>query len=162
VRFKLVKIGIMICDRNRTCTGNKCFKSIIERDGAFAKYPQDERIEIVGWIACGGCPGERLEYAPADMKKFGAEVIHLASCYLAGYPICPYIEDHRNYIEKVVGLPVTVGTHPMPRNYLNAHGTIGDWKRDDAYNWLAEITGDAEDADKYDSTSPGFLKKPQT
>jgi predicted metal-binding protein len=159
VRFKLVKIGIMICDRNRTCTGNKCFKSIIERDGAFAKYPQNERIEIVGWIACGGCPGERLEYAPADMKKFGAEAIHLASCYLAGYPICPYIEDHKNYIEKVVGLPVTVGTHPMPRNYLNAHGIIGDWKRDDADNWLAGITGDAEDAGKYDSTSPDFLKK---
>ena len=68
----------------------------------------------------GGCPGERLELAPADMKKFGAEVIYLASCYLAGYPICPYIEDHKNYIEKVVGLPVKVGTHPMPHNYLDA------------------------------------------
>jgi len=44
----LVKIGIMICDRNRTCTGYKC-KSIIERDGAFAKYPKDEPIEVVGW-----------------------------------------------------------------------------------------------------------------
>ena len=34
----MVKVGVMICDRNRTCTGNRCFKSIIERDGAFAKY----------------------------------------------------------------------------------------------------------------------------
>jgi predicted metal-binding protein len=159
--LRMVKIGIMMCDRNRTCTGNKCFKSIIERDGAFAKYPRDEPIEVVGWIACGGCPGERLEYAPADMKRFGAEVIYLASCYLAGYPICPYIEDHKNYIEKVVGLPVTVGTHPMPRNYLNAHSNTGDWKRDDAYKWLGEITGNAEDADKYDSTNPDFLKNRQ-
>jgi len=27
--------------------------------------------------------------------------------------------------------------------------------------WLGEITGNAEHADKYDSTNPGFLKKPQ-
>jgi predicted metal-binding protein len=159
LRFKMVKVGIMICDRNRTCTGNKCFKSIIERDGAFAEYAEDEPIEVVGWMACGGCPGERLEYAPTDMKKFGAEVIHLASCYLAGFPICPYIEDQKNYIEKVVGLPVKVGTHPMPRNYLDAHERIGDWKRDDAAKWLGEITGSLEDADKYDSTNPNFLRK---
>jgi predicted metal-binding protein len=155
----LVKIGVMICDRNRTCTGNKCFKSIIERDGAFAEYPKDEPIEVVGWMACGGCPGERLEYAPADMKKYGAEEIYLASCYLAGYPICPYIEDHKKYIETVVGLPVKVGTHPMPSNYIKAHTKIGDWKRDDADKWLGPVMGDKADADKYDSTSPNFLKK---
>lgn len=155
----MVKIGVMICDRNRTCTGNKCFKSITERDGAFSKYPKDERIEVVGWSACGGCPGERLESAPADMKKFGAEVIYLASCYLAGYPICPYIEDHKKYIETVVGLPVKVGTHPMPRNYLNAHEKIGDWKRDSADKWLTDITGDSSNAEKYDSTNPNFLLK---
>jgi predicted metal-binding protein len=155
----LVKIGIIICDRNRTCTGNKCFKSIIERDGAFSKYPKDEPIEVVGWMACGGCPGERLEYAPADMKKYGAEEIYLASCYLAGYPICPYIEDHKKYIETVVGLPVKVGTHPMPANYVKAHTKIGDWKQDEADQWLEHITGDEDDADKYDSTNPNFLKK---
>ena len=78
--IQMVKLGIMICDRNRTCVGNKCFRAIIERDGVFRKYPKDEPIEVVGWMACGGCPGERLEYAPDDMKKYGAEVILLASC----------------------------------------------------------------------------------
>jgi predicted metal-binding protein len=155
----MVKVGIMICDRNRTCTGNKCLKSINERDGAFADYPKDEPIEVVGWMACGGCPGERLEAAPADMKKYGAEVIYLASCYLAGYPICSYIEDHKKYIENVVGLPVKVGTHPMPSNYIKAHTKAGDWKRDGADKWLEGITGSQENADKYDSTNPNFLKK---
>ena len=155
----MVKVGLIICDRNRTCTGNKCFKSINERDGAFAKYPKSEPIEVVGWMACGGCPGERLEAAPADMKKYGAEVIYLASCYLAGYPICPYIEDHKNYIENIVGLPVVVGTHPMPSNYIKAHTKTGDWKRDDAEKWLKEIKRSQGDSDKYDSTNPNFLKK---
>lgn len=149
----------MICDRNRTCTGNKCFRSIIERDGAFKKIAKDEPIEVVGWIACGGCPGERLEYAPADMKKYGAEVIYLASCYLAGYPVCPYIKDHKTYIENVVGLPVVVGTHPMPQNYIDAHEKAGDWDRDDARVFLVNVMGDPEAARKYDSTNPNFLKE---
>jgi hypothetical protein len=113
----------------------------------------------VGWVACGGCPGERLEYAPADMKKYGAEVIYLASCYLAGYPVCPYIRDHKTYIENVVGLPVVVGTHPMPQNYIDAHEKAKDWDRDNAREWLANITGDPKAARKYDSTRPDFLKK---
>ena len=155
----MVKIGIIICDRNRTCTGNKCFKSVNERDGAFEKLPGNEPIEVVGWSTCGGCPGERLETAPSDMKKYGAEVIYLASCHLAGYPASPYIEDHKNYIEKITGLPVKIGTHPMPRNYLNGHEKIGDWIRDKADKWLTEVTGNQDDADKYDSTYPNFLRK---
>jgi predicted metal-binding protein len=155
----MVKIGVMICDRNRKCTGNKCFKSILERDGVFSEYPEGEPIELVGWMACGGCPGERLEFAPADMKKFGAEVIFLASCYLAGYPVCPYIRDHKTYIENVVGLPVVVGTHPMPQNYIEAHLKAGDWDRDGAWDFLKNVTGDPEKANKYDSTNPKFLKK---
>lgn len=155
----MVKIGVMICDRNRTCTGNKCFKSILDRDGAFSKYSADEPIEVVGWVACGGCPGERLEYAPADMKKFGAEVIYLASCYLAGYPACPYIRDHKTYIENVVGLPVVVGTHPMPQNYIDAHEKAKDWDRDNVRELLTNIIGDPESAKKYDSTRLDFLKE---
>jgi len=151
----MVKVGIMICDRNRKCTGNKCFRSIIERDGAFRKY-KDEPIEVVGWMACGGCPGERLEFAPADMKKYGAEVIYLASCYLAGYPPCPYIKDHKTYIENYVGLPVVIGTHPMPQNYIDTHEKAGDWEGLDEY--LKEITNDPEGAHKYDSTRADYTE----
>ena len=155
----MVKIGVMICDRNRKCTGNKCFKSILERDGVFSDYPDEELIQVVGWMACGGCPGERLEFAPADMKKFGAEVIYLASCYLAGYPVCPYIKDHKTYIENVVGLPVIVGTHPMPQNYIDAHEKAGDWDRDNAWEFLEKIVGSSSASRKYDSTNPNFLKE---
>lgn len=152
----MVKVGIMICDRERTCTGNKCFRSVIERDGAFKEYPVDEPIEVVGWITCGGCPGERLEHSPTDMKKYGAEVIHLASCYLACYPPCPYIEDHIKYIENYVGLPVIVGTHPMPQNYIDTHEKAGDWKGYEKH--LEKVTGDPEGAHKYDSTRPDYAE----
>ena len=150
----MVKVGIMICDRNRKCTGNKCFKSIIERDGVFKKYAKDEPIEVVGWMTCGGCPGERLEFAPAEMKKYGADVIYLASCYLAGYPPCPHIDVHKQYIEEYVGVPVVIGTHPMPQNYIDCHAKIGDWEGHEEH--LEAVLNDPEGAHKYDSTRPGY------
>ena len=155
----MVKIGIMICDRNRKCTGNKCFRSINERDGQFANIPKDEPIEVVGWITCGGCPGERLEFSPADMKKYGAEAIYLASCYLAGYPACPYIEDHKTFIENIVELPVIIGTHPMPQNYIDGHEAAGDWKRDNVKEYLKPLSQDKEASLKYDSTQSDYVKK---
>lgn len=155
----MVRIGIMICDRNRKCTGGKCFMSIEERDGAFARYPENEPIDIVGFISCGGCPGERLEFSPADMKKYGAQVIHLATGYLAGYPACPYIRDHIQYIENYVGLPVVVGTHPMPQNYVDAHEKAGDWDRDNVREFVKSLAEDNEASLKYDSTQPDFPRK---
>jgi len=157
--IRMVKIGIIVCERNRTCTGGKCFMSIEDRTGAFAHYPKDEPIEVVGWITCGGCPGERLESAPAEMKKYGAEVIHLASGFLAGYPPCPYIRDFIQYIENYVGLPVVVGTHPMPQNYIDAHEAAGDWDRAGVREFLADLVNDKEASLRYDSTRPDFLKR---
>ncbi len=154
----MAKIGIIICDRNRTCTGGKCFIAIRERTGAFKKYPKDEPLEVVGFITCGGCPGERLEFAPAEMKKYGAEEIVLASGFLAGYPPCPYLEDFVQYIEHYVGLPVVVGSHPMPTNYINAHLAAGDWDRCGVREYLELLTDDPEASDRYDSTRPDFLK----
>jgi len=153
----MVKIGVMICDRNRKCTGNKCFRAIIGREGMFSLYPADEKIEVIGWMTCGGCPGERLEHAPADMKKYGADVIYLASCYLAGYPACPYIKDHKDYIENVVGLPVVIGTHPMPQNYVDTHHAIGDWERDGVEEYVNPLISNAKASEKYDSTRSSYM-----
>jgi len=132
--------------------------AIRERTGAFKKYPKDEPLEVVGFITCGGCPVERLEFAPAEMKKYGAEEIVLASGFLAGYPPCPYLEDFIQYIEHYVGLPVVVGSHPMPTNYINAHLAAGDWDRCGVREYLELLTDDPEASDRYDSTRPDFLK----
>ena len=154
----MAKIGIMICDRERTCIGGKCFMAVRERAGVFSKYPKDEPLEVVGFIACGGCPGERLERTPAEMKKYGAEEIVLASCFFAGYPPCPYVDDFVQYIEHYVGLPVVLGSHPMPTNYNNAHLAAGDWERSGVMEYVEPLMADREASDHYDSTRPDFLK----
>jgi len=152
----LAKIGIIICNRERTCIGGKCFMAVQERAGVFRKYPKDEPLEVVGYLPCGGCPGERLERAPAEMKKYGAEEIVLASCFLAGYPPCPYLEDFIGYIENYVGLPVVVGSHPMPTNYIKAHRRAGDWTAKHQ-QYLQPLVDDETASDRYDSTRPDFL-----
>ena len=80
-----VKVGIIICDRYRTCAGGKCLRSLRNREGAFSIY-KDREVELVGYTTCGGCPGGNIEYAPEEMIKNGANVIHFATGMVVGYP----------------------------------------------------------------------------
>jgi predicted metal-binding protein len=129
-----------------------------ERVGVFKKYPKDEPLVVVGYVACGGCPGELLERAPAEMKKYGAEEIVLASCFFAGYPPCPYIDNFIQYIESCVGLPVVVGSHPMPTNYITAHQKAGDWERENFRKYFPILINGEVASNRYDSMRPDFLK----
>ena len=123
----MTKLGVIICDRWNTCAGGKCLRSLAEREGGFGRY-KDQEVSLVGYTTCGGCPGGNVEYAPAEMKKNGAEVIHLATGLLVGYPPCPYIDDFVNFIQVKYGFEVVLGTHPIPQNYYDTHMTLGTWE----------------------------------
>lgn len=122
-----VKVAIIICDRYKSCAGGKCFRSAQNREGAFSRYKGQE-VEIVGFTSCGGCPGGNVETSPEEMKKNGAQVIHLATGLVVGYPPCPHIEYFRAFIQKKYGLEVVVGTHPIPEKYFKVHAALGTWK----------------------------------
>ena len=121
------KIGIIICDRYRNCAGGKCFRALQNREGAFDIYKKDEDVEIVGYTSCGGCPGGNIEYAPEEMKKNGADVIHFATGFVVGYPPCPYIDDFKKFIKEKYQMKVVVGTHPIPEKYRITHSKLGTW-----------------------------------
>ena len=133
---KRTKIGIIICDRYRTCGGGKCFRALQNREGAFDIYREDEDVELVGYTNCGGCPGGNIEYAPEEMKKNGAEVIHFATGFVVGYPPCPYIDHFKKFIKEKYKMKVVVGTHPIPEKYRITHSKLGTW---DAPEWEALI-----------------------
>jgi predicted metal-binding protein len=122
-----MKIGIIICDRYRGCGAGKCLRAMRERAGAFARYPADEPLELVGLAGCGGCPGGNVEYVPAEMIGNGAEAIHLATGLVVGYPPCPHLDFFNAFIERRYGVPVVVGTHPVPETYHQVHWDLDSW-----------------------------------
>ncbi|MCD6578164.1 CGGC domain-containing protein [bacterium] len=126
---KKIKIGIIICDRYKLCAGGKCFRSMKHREGAFTQYKKEDQLEIVGYTTCGGCPGGNIEYAPEEMIKNGAKIIHFATGMVVGYPPCPYIQHFKDFIEEQYKVEVVIGTHPIPEKYYTVHKKLGTWEK---------------------------------
>lgn len=143
------KLGIIICDRWRRCAGGKCLRALRQREGAFSRY-RDEEVELVGYTTCDGCPGGNVEYAPAEMKKNGVEVVHLATGLLVGYPPCPFIDDFQKFIEEKYGIEVVLGTHPIPQNYFETHDVLGTWTGQEWQGRLQETLTDEGARRSYD------------
>jgi hypothetical protein len=70
------------------------------------------------------------------MKNNGAEVVHLATGMIVGYPPCPRIAYFSRFIKEKYGMEVIAGTHPIPQNYYTAHMSLGSW---DTTAWKALI-----------------------
>jgi predicted metal-binding protein len=136
------KIGIIICDRYRCCAGGKCLRAMRNREGAFSIYKNTE-IELVGYTTCDGCPGGNVEYTGEEMVKNGVEVIHLATGLVVGYPPCPYINTFKAFL-------VVVGTHPIPKKYLDMHTHLGTWKDATWKPLIAPTMSDEETRASYD------------
>ena len=113
------------------------------REGAFSLYI-DTEVELVGYTSCDGCPGGNIEYAGEEMVKNGAQVIHLATGLVVGYPPCPYIQTFKDFIEARYDVKVVVGTHPIPQKYLDMHTQLGTW---DAPEWKSLIAPTLADED---------------
>ena len=146
---KKIKIGIIICDRYHRCAGGKCFRSLRNREGAFRRYENME-VEVVGYTTCDGCPGGNVEYAVDEMKNNGAEVIHLATGLIVGYPPCPHITYFHDFINKKYDLEVVYGTHPIPQKYLTMHNRLKTWDEQKWQNIIQTTLGDEKTRLSYD------------
>lgn len=145
-----MKIGIIICERYKTCAGGKCFRAIQNREGAFEIYSKKEPLEIVGYASCGGCPGGNIEYGPEEMVKNGVEVIHLATGFVVGYPPCPYISYFKKFMEEKYKIKVVVGTHPIPQKYFITHTKLETWQTNEWQEFIKPTLGNEELRKKYD------------
>jgi predicted metal-binding protein len=119
------------------------------REGAFSVYTEGE-VELVGFTTCDGCPGGNIEYAGEEMVKNGAQVIHLATGMVVGYPPCPSIEVFRAFLEKRYGVKVVVGTHPIPKKYLDMHASLGTWENATWKPLIEPTMADKETRERYD------------
>ncbi|MCI0473955.1 MAG: CGGC domain-containing protein [Ignavibacteria bacterium] len=144
-----VKIGILICDRYRSCAGGKCFRAIKERAGAFSIY-RDKEIEVAGYTSCGGCPGGNVENSMEELIKNKVDTVHFATGFVVGYPPCPYINQFKLLIEKKHGLKVVVGTHPIPEKYYLTHMKIKTWDSEEMTDFTAPTLCDVQTRLSYD------------
>ena len=138
-----IKIGIIICDRYSTCAGGKCLRSLRNREGAFSIYKGKE-VELAGYTSCDGCPGGNIEYTPEEMKKNGAQVIHLATGLIVGYPPCPRITYFRDFIKEQYGLEVVFGTHPIPQKYYDTNTKLKTWESKNRQEIIKPTLADEE------------------
>ncbi len=143
------KIGIIICNRYRTCAGGKCLRAMRNREGAFSIYA-DTDVELVGYTTCDGCPGGNVEYTGEEMVKNGAQVIHLATGMLVGYPPCPYIETFKAFLENRYSVKVISGTHPIPKKYIDLHTKLKTWESPAWQSLLAPTMADEATRAAYD------------
>lgn len=139
----MTRVGIIICNRYSACAGGKCLRSLRDRAGGFARYAGED-LELVGYTTCGGCPGGNVEYAPEEMGHNGAEVIHLATGLVVGFPPCPHIDYFRKFIPRKFGIPVVVGTHPVPEKYHLIHKELRTWETMTAKDDLQQLLADRE------------------
>jgi hypothetical protein len=74
------------------------------------------------------------------------------------HPPCIYLEDFRKFVKERTGLPVFIGTHPMPANYIKLHEKLDDWSEN--YKKFLEESQliDQEESIKYDSTLDSYMK----
>lgn len=144
------KIGVIICGRYQSCAGGKCLRALHNREGAFTLYKDEKNVEIVGYTTCGGCPGGNVEYAPLEMAKNGAEVIHLATGLVVGYPPCPRIDYFCNFIASKYSIDVIVGTHPIPQNYYLQHKALKTWNSSKGQEYIKHIVSDEKMRLTYD------------
>jgi len=143
------RIGIIICDRYKSCAGGKCFRALRNREGAFSIY-KDTEVEVAGYTSCGGCPGGNIEYAGEEMIKNGVTTIHLATGLLVGYPPCPSIDYFVKFMEERYKVRVVVGTHPIPAKYLAIHERLGTWTAAEWKPLLAATITDEKTRAAYD------------
>lgn len=96
-----MNLGIIRCQQTEhRCPGTKCLQGAQHHQYAFTAY-EEEPINLVGFVTCGGCPGKNVDARAAELIKRGADSIALASCISRGNPIdfpCP----HRTRIEALV------------------------------------------------------------
>lgn len=84
------------------------------------------------------------------MKKNGAQVIHLATGLIVGYPPCHRISYFTKYIKEKFGLDTVVGTHPIPQNYYDTHSELNTWNSKGWQEIIKNVVVDEKTRKAYD------------
>jgi predicted metal-binding protein len=122
-----VKIGIIRCqEHSSSCAGYNCFPALYGRKARFARYENEDKVELVGFDTCGGCArgneAKKIVERALRLKNLGAEAIHIGWCL---YLYCPFKDVFVNALREQIGIPIIEGTHalhtPPPGTVIEKH-----------------------------------------
>jgi len=112
----MARIGILTCS-NATqelgCSSASCLADLRKRKGAFAEYPADQPLDLVGIINCPGCPTltgpDKLLQRIKGLTEFRVEAIHFSYCVKT---LCPFKAQYEKALtDSFPGIKVVLGTH---------------------------------------------------
>ncbi len=114
----MAKIGILGCNsttREMNCVMIGCFGNLRSRQGSFTDYPEEESLDLVGIIHCGGCPtavgADRIWQKVQALVEYGIDALHFTSCLVQ---LCPFKDEFKETIQKEYpDLKIVEGTHPF-------------------------------------------------
>jgi predicted metal-binding protein len=112
----MARIGILTCSnatQDLGCSSASCLADLRKRKGAFAEYPQDEKLTLMGIINCPGCPTltgpDKLLQRIRALTEFRVDTIHFTYCMKV---LCPFKEKYKAAIEQAFpNVNVVIGTH---------------------------------------------------
>jgi len=112
----MARIGILTCS-NATqelgCCSASCLADFRKRRGAFAEYPAEEKLVLVGIINCPGCPTltgpDKLLQRVKGLTAFRLTAIHFTYCMKA---LCPFLKKYEQALaEAYPEIRIIIGTH---------------------------------------------------
>ncbi len=113
---EMERLLIVGCEKgmNKVCVGcSRCLVAFSRRDGEFSRYAE-QKVELMGIVSCGGCPGDQLLPRLALMKLWNSPLeadptkIHLSPCLVN----CEHCESIMTKMEAKCGIEIIKGTHP--------------------------------------------------
>jgi len=112
----MARIGILTCTNSTQdlgCSLVSCLADLRKRRGAFAEYPPEEKLTLMGIINCPGCPTlsgpEKLLQRIRALTEFGVDTIHFTYCMKA---LCPFKEKYKTALEEAFpAIRIVIGTH---------------------------------------------------
>lgn len=112
----MARIGIVTCSnctQDTNCASVVCLGDMRKRRGFFARYADEEKLDLIGIINCAGCPTlaapEKILKRVDAVAGYRLDALHFSYCMTA---LCPFLKKYEKVIlGKYPDLTIVHGTH---------------------------------------------------
>ncbi len=112
----MARIGILTCSnctQDANCASVVCLGDMRKKTGLFARYSDENNLDLIGIISCAGCPTiaapEKILKRVKALAAYRLDALHFSYCMTA---LCPFIKKYEKAIlEAYPDLKIVHGTH---------------------------------------------------